>query len=104
MVIQLALFLYLNSEPICFIMYMNLPSMLDLLYNPRNLPFYHLIPDYSLYFIVMFGQEAAKMLDYGECPDGFKIGTPLSQECKEVKIRGFPMWVINMTSGRSFGC
>ncbi|KAJ0468559.1 putative vitamin K epoxide reductase, Thioredoxin-like superfamily, VKOR domain superfamily [Helianthus annuus] len=43
----------------------------------------------------MFGQEAAKMLDYGECyPDGFKIGTPLSQECKEVKIRGFPMWVI----------
>ncbi|KAJ0802764.1 putative Thioredoxin-like superfamily [Helianthus annuus] len=53
----------------------------------------------------MFGQEAANMLDYGECyPDGFKIGTPPSQECKEVKIRGFPMWVINMTSGRSFGC
>ncbi|KAM0031116.1 putative Thioredoxin-like superfamily [Helianthus debilis subsp. tardiflorus] len=53
----------------------------------------------------MLGQEAANMLDYGECYlDGFKIGTPLSQECKEVKIRGFPMWVISMTSGRSFGC
>ncbi|KAD7479085.1 hypothetical protein E3N88_02221 [Mikania micrantha] len=43
----------------------------------------------------MFGSEATKLLNYGECyPDGFKIGTPLSQECKEVKIKGFPMWVI----------
>ncbi|KAK1410501.1 hypothetical protein QVD17_37038 [Tagetes erecta] len=43
----------------------------------------------------MFGSEALKLLDYAECyPDGFKIGTPLSKECKEVNIRGFPMWVI----------
>ncbi|XP_076882057.1 thiol-disulfide oxidoreductase LTO1-like [Bidens hawaiensis] len=44
----------------------------------------------------MFGQEAVKLLDYAECyPDGFKIGTPLSKECKQVKIEGFPMWVVN---------
>ncbi|KAI3798811.1 hypothetical protein L1987_34090 [Smallanthus sonchifolius] len=44
----------------------------------------------------MFGREAKKLLNYGECyPDGFKIGTGLSQECKEVKITGFPMWLIN---------
>ncbi|KAD5960781.1 hypothetical protein R6Q59_013849 [Mikania micrantha] len=44
----------------------------------------------------MFGREAAKLLNYAECfPDGFKTGTDLSQECKEIKIEGFPMWVIN---------
>ncbi|KAI3704500.1 hypothetical protein L1987_74722 [Smallanthus sonchifolius] len=44
----------------------------------------------------MFGREAAKLLDYAECyPDGFKTGSDLSQECKKVKIEGFPMWVIN---------
>ncbi|GJT63002.1 thiol-disulfide oxidoreductase LTO1 [Tanacetum coccineum] len=44
----------------------------------------------------MFGREAAKLLNYAECyPDGFKLGTELSQECKDVKIEGFPMWVIN---------
>ncbi|KAI3794300.1 hypothetical protein L1987_36929 [Smallanthus sonchifolius] len=44
----------------------------------------------------MFGHEAIKLLNYGECyPDGFKIGTGLSQECNEVKKTGFPMWVIN---------
>nr|XP_043632056.1 thiol-disulfide oxidoreductase LTO1 [Erigeron canadensis] len=44
----------------------------------------------------MFGREAAKLLDYVECfPDGFQNGTELSQECKKVKIEGFPMWVIN---------
>ncbi|KAK9062043.1 hypothetical protein SSX86_019227 [Deinandra increscens subsp. villosa] len=43
----------------------------------------------------MFGREALELLDYAECyPDGFKIGTPLSQECKKVKVEGFPMWVI----------
>ncbi|XP_076887832.1 thiol-disulfide oxidoreductase LTO1-like [Bidens hawaiensis] len=44
----------------------------------------------------MFGHEAAKLVDYVECfPDGFKTGTDLSQECKKVKIEGFPMWIIN---------
>lgn len=44
----------------------------------------------------MFGREAAKLINYAECyPDGFKLGTELSQECKDVKIEGFPMWVIN---------
>uniref|UniRef100_A0A2P2JMH9 Vitamin K epoxide reductase domain-containing protein n=1 Tax=Rhizophora mucronata TaxID=61149 RepID=A0A2P2JMH9_RHIMU len=44
----------------------------------------------------MFGKEAYKMLDYVECfPDGYKNGTQIDKACADVKIEGFPMWVIN---------
>lgn len=44
----------------------------------------------------MFGREGAKLLDYVECfPDGVKEGTKMIQACTEVKIEGFPTWVIN---------
>lgn len=44
----------------------------------------------------MFGREAAKLLDYVECfPDGVREGTKIAEACTEVKIEGFPTWVIN---------
>ncbi|CAA2966916.1 thiol-disulfide oxidoreductase LTO1 [Olea europaea subsp. europaea] len=44
----------------------------------------------------MFGHEAAKLLDYVECfPDGVREGTKIAEACTEVKIEGFPTWVIN---------
>lgn len=44
----------------------------------------------------MFGQEAAKQLDYVECfPNGYKKGTKIAKACADAKIEGFPTWVIN---------
>ncbi|CAM8883998.1 unnamed protein product [Rhodiola kirilowii] len=44
----------------------------------------------------MFGREAAKWLDYVECfPDGYKSGIKIAKACLDVKIEGFPTWVIN---------
>ncbi|KAI4378037.1 hypothetical protein MLD38_015579 [Melastoma candidum] len=44
----------------------------------------------------MFGQEAAKILDYVECfPNGYKKGIKLEKACTDVGIEGFPTWVIN---------
>lgn len=44
----------------------------------------------------MFGREAADILDYVECfPDGYRKGTKMVKSCTEVKIEGFPTWVIN---------
>ncbi|XP_073296518.1 thiol-disulfide oxidoreductase LTO1 isoform X1 [Primulina huaijiensis] len=44
----------------------------------------------------MFGREASKLLDYVECfPDGVKKGNKMDQACLDVKIEGFPTWVIN---------
>ncbi|KAJ0097406.1 hypothetical protein Patl1_29195 [Pistacia atlantica] len=44
----------------------------------------------------MFGQDAAKLLDYVECfPDGYRKGTKMAKACVDAKIEGFPMWVIN---------
>lgn len=46
--------------------------------------------------VQMFGHEAAKLLDYVECfPDGVREGTKIAEACTEVKIEGFPTWVIN---------
>eukprot|EP00262_Sarcandra_glabra_P014549 TRINITY_DN427_c0_g1_i1.p1 TRINITY_DN427_c0_g1~~TRINITY_DN427_c0_g1_i1.p1 ORF type:complete len:355 (-),score=47.14 TRINITY_DN427_c0_g1_i1:552-1616(-) len=43
----------------------------------------------------MFGQEAAKILDYVECyPNGLKKGIPAAKECVDAGIDGFPTWVI----------
>lgn len=47
-------------------------------------------------FVQMFGREAAKWLDYVECfPDGYKTGIKIAKACSDVKIEGFPTWVIN---------
>uniref|UniRef100_A0A7N0TUW3 Vitamin K epoxide reductase domain-containing protein n=1 Tax=Kalanchoe fedtschenkoi TaxID=63787 RepID=A0A7N0TUW3_KALFE len=44
----------------------------------------------------MFGREAAKLLDYVECfPDGYRTGIKIAKACSDVKIEGFPTWVIN---------
>lgn len=44
----------------------------------------------------MFGREAAKLLDYVECfPEGYRTGTKMIKACKDVKIEGFPTWIIN---------
>lgn len=44
----------------------------------------------------MFGREAAEILDYVECfPDGYRKGIQIAKACKNVKIEGFPTWVIN---------
>lgn len=44
----------------------------------------------------MFGREAAKILDYVECfPDGYRKGIKIAKACADVKIEGFPTWVIN---------
>ncbi|KAK7307451.1 hypothetical protein VNO77_40530 [Canavalia gladiata] len=44
----------------------------------------------------MFGQEAAKQLDYVECfPEGYRRGTKMNKACIDAKIEGFPTWVIN---------
>ncbi|KAL3525216.1 hypothetical protein ACH5RR_013588 [Cinchona calisaya] len=44
----------------------------------------------------MFGREAADILDYVECfPDGYRKGTQMAKACTDVKIEGFPTWVIN---------
>ncbi|GER29315.1 NAD(P)H dehydrogenase (quinone)s [Striga asiatica] len=43
----------------------------------------------------MFGREAAKLLDYVECfPDGVSTGTKMAKVCSDVKLEGFPTWVI----------
>ncbi|XP_027360546.1 thiol-disulfide oxidoreductase LTO1 isoform X2 [Abrus precatorius] len=44
----------------------------------------------------MFGNEAAKQLDYVECfPEGYRKGTKMIKACLDAKIEGFPTWVIN---------
>ncbi|KAF9620848.1 hypothetical protein IFM89_015089 [Coptis chinensis] len=44
----------------------------------------------------MFGEEAAKMLDYVECfPDGIRKGTKMAKACSDAGLEGFPTWVIN---------
>ncbi|KAL2457656.1 Thiol-disulfide oxidoreductase LTO1 [Forsythia ovata] len=44
----------------------------------------------------MFGREAAELLDYVECfPDGVSEGIKMAKACTEVKLEGFPTWVIN---------
>lgn len=44
----------------------------------------------------MFGREAAEILDYVECfPDGYRKGIQIAKACKDVKIEGFPTWIIN---------
>ncbi|KAF7829017.1 thiol-disulfide oxidoreductase LTO1 [Senna tora] len=44
----------------------------------------------------MFGREAAKLLDYVECfPEGYRTGTKIIKACTDVKIEGFPTWIIN---------
>lgn len=44
----------------------------------------------------MFGREAAKILDYIECfPEGYKKGTTMIKACTDIKLEGFPTWVIN---------
>lgn len=44
----------------------------------------------------MFGQEAMKILDYVECfPNGAGKGRSITQECADVRIEGFPTWIIN---------
>ncbi|KAK4479967.1 hypothetical protein RD792_013021, partial [Penstemon davidsonii] len=45
---------------------------------------------------VMFGREAAKILDYVECfPNGVKQGTKMADACYDIKLEGFPTWEIN---------
>ncbi|KAH7518962.1 hypothetical protein FEM48_Zijuj09G0227100 [Ziziphus jujuba var. spinosa] len=45
---------------------------------------------------LMFGSEAAKLLNYVECfPDGYKKGTKILKACANAGIEGFPTWVIN---------
>lgn len=47
-------------------------------------------------FLKMFGREAAEILDYVECfPDGYRKGIQIAKACKDVKIEGFPTWVIS---------
>ncbi|CAI0461414.1 unnamed protein product [Linum tenue] len=44
----------------------------------------------------MFGEEAAKLLNYVECfPDGLNKNTKMALECVAADIKGFPTWVIN---------
>ncbi|XP_027073191.1 thiol-disulfide oxidoreductase LTO1-like [Coffea arabica] len=44
----------------------------------------------------MFGHEASDILDYVECfPNGYRKGTIMAKACTDVKIEGFPTWVIN---------
>ncbi|CAN8327866.1 unnamed protein product [Cochlearia groenlandica] len=44
----------------------------------------------------MFGQEAAKLLNYVECfPEGYKKGTKIFKACADARIEGFPTWIIN---------
>ncbi|XP_057804760.1 thiol-disulfide oxidoreductase LTO1-like isoform X1 [Salvia miltiorrhiza] len=44
----------------------------------------------------IFGREAAKILDYVECfPDGVNKGTKMAQACVDVKLEGFPTWIID---------
>ncbi|XP_028774494.1 thiol-disulfide oxidoreductase LTO1 [Neltuma alba] len=44
----------------------------------------------------MFGREAVKLLDYVECfPEGYRTGTKMTKACTDVKIEGFPTWIIN---------
>lgn len=44
----------------------------------------------------MFGREASDILDYVECfPNGYRKGTKIDKACTDVKIEGFPTWVIN---------
>ncbi|MQM08113.1 hypothetical protein Taro_040965 [Colocasia esculenta] len=43
----------------------------------------------------MFGQEAMKIVDYVECfPDGVGKGRKMDKACVDVRIEGFPTWVI----------
>ncbi|KAK6153172.1 hypothetical protein DH2020_012811 [Rehmannia glutinosa] len=44
----------------------------------------------------MFGREAARMLDYVECfQEGVSKGTKMAQVCSDVKLEGFPTWVLS---------
>ncbi|XP_042029525.1 thiol-disulfide oxidoreductase LTO1-like [Salvia splendens] len=45
---------------------------------------------------VIFGREAAKLLDYVECyPDGLKAGTKMAEACYGIDLKYFPSWEIN---------